>query len=128
MREKFKSIDDYISRFPVATQKMLTAIRGTIGKNIPGAEETISYGIPTFKVNGRSVIYFAGFKKHIGLYPVPTGNKTFDKAFSSYKTSGKGTIQFPLDKPIPHALISRILKYRLKENAEKAKSKAKTKT
>jgi len=120
---KPKDIDDYISRFPEDTRKILTDIRATIRKNIPGGEETISYGIPTFNLNGRYVIYFAGYKKHIGLYPVPSGDKVLDKAFSSYKTSGKGTIQFALDKPIPHALIAKIVKYRLKQNAEKAKAK-----
>jgi uncharacterized protein YdhG (YjbR/CyaY superfamily) len=125
MTTKPKDIDDYIARFPVETQKILTEIRRSIRENIPKAEETISYGIPTFKLNGRNVIYFAGYKKHIGVYPVPSGDKILDKAFSSYKTSGKGTIQFPLDKPIPHALIAKIVKYRLKEHAGKAKSKAK---
>jgi uncharacterized protein YdhG (YjbR/CyaY superfamily) len=120
---KPKDIDEYITRFPKETQDILKQIRTTIKNIIPGAEETISYGIPTFRLNGRYLIYFAGFKKHIGLYPVPGGSKVFDKLFSAYKTSGKGTIQFALDKPIPYGLIAKIVTYRVKENSKKTKSK-----
>ena len=112
------SIDEYIASFPADTQKQLKLIRATINKLVPGAEERISYGIAAFCLNGRVLIYFAGFKKHIGLYPVPSGNKTFNKDFASYKTSGKGTIQFPLDKSMPLKLITKIVKYRVKENLE----------
>lgn len=120
---KPKDIDEYIARFPKDTQKLLEQIRATIKKSVPDAVETVSYGIPTFNLNGCYLIYFAGYKKHIGLYPVPTGNKTFDKDFSSYKTSGKGTIQFPLDKQIPLNLIHKIVKFRTKENLLQTKKK-----
>lgn len=116
-----KTIDEYIDGFPKDTQKMLKQVRQTIKATVPQAEETISYGMPTFKLNGHYLIYFAGYKKHIGLYPVPANNKLFEKDFSAYKTSGKGTIQFPYDKPIPVDLIKKIVRYRLKENLEKRK-------
>lgn len=119
-----KNIDEYIDGFPKDTQNMLMQVRQTIKATVPQAEETISYGMPTFKLNGHYLIYFAGYKNHIGLYPVPANNKGFEKDFSAYKTSGKGTIQFPLDKPVPVELIKKILKYRLNENL-KMKEKAK---
>ena len=108
------TIDEYIAGFPKDTQKLLQQIRTTIRKALPAAEETISYAIPAFKLNGRGLIYFAGYKNHIGMYPVP-GDKTFEKDFAPYKTSGKGTIQFPLDKPLPLDLIVKIVKYRVKK-------------
>ncbi len=118
-----KNIDDYIAGFPQQTQSLLQQIRATIKKSVPGAEEAISYGIPSFNLDGRYLIYFAGYKKHIGVYPVPVGNAEFEKEFSVYKTSGKGAIQFPLDKPIPLDLISKIAKFRMKINLEKAKKR-----
>ncbi len=120
---KPKDIGDYIARFPEHTQKSLEQIRAAVKKTAPNAEEAISYGIPAFNLNGRYLLYFAGYKKHIGLYPVPSGNKLFEKDFASYNTSGKGTIQFPLDKPIPIGLVTKIVKFRMKENSEKEKSK-----
>lgn len=114
-----KNIDEYIDGFPKDTQNMLKQIRQTIKATVPQAEETISYGMPTFKLSGHYLIYFAGYKKHIGLYPVPANNKTFEKDFSAYKTSGKGTIQFPLDKPLPTALIKKIVKFRIAEVCKK---------
>lgn len=118
---KPENIDQYIAGFPGYTQKLLEQIRATIKKAAPKAEETISYGIPSFNLAGHYLIYFAGYKKHVGVYPVPVGNREFDKDFSSYKTSGKGAIQFPLDGPIPLDLITRIVKFRMKVNLEKAK-------
>jgi uncharacterized protein YdhG (YjbR/CyaY superfamily) len=119
---KPKDIDEYITRFSKDTQKHLEQIRTTIKETVPDAEEVISYGIPAFNLNGRYLIYFAGYKKHIGLYPVPADN-TFDAEFAAYKTSGKGAIQFPLDKPMPLKLIAKIVKFRVKENLERAKTK-----
>lgn len=116
------NIDQYVAGFPVETQIVLEKIRASIKKTVPGAVETISYGMPAFNLNGRNLIYFAAYKKHIGLYPVPRDNKTFEKDFSSYKTSGKGAIQFPLEKPIPLSLIIRIVKFRVKENLERKKA------
>ena len=120
---KPKNIDDYISGFPEHIQKGLGQIRAVVKKVSPKAEEAISYGIPAFNLNGRYLVYFAGYKKHIGLYPVPSGNKLFEKDFAPYNTTGKGTIQFPLDKPIPISLVTKIVKFRMKENSEKEKSK-----
>lgn len=117
------TIDEYIAAFPGDVQKKLEQVRSTIKKAAPGAEEKISYGIPAFNLNGQYLIYFAGYKKHIGMYPVPGGVKEFEKDFESYNTSGKGTIQFPLEKPMPVSLITKIVKFRIKKNKEKAKTK-----
>jgi uncharacterized protein YdhG (YjbR/CyaY superfamily) len=117
-----KNIDEYIDGFPQGTQNALEQIRMTIKNLVPEAEETISYGMPTFKLNGQYLIYFAGYKKHIGLYPVPGNNKTFDIEFSAFKTSGKGTIQFPLDKPMPTTLIKKVVRFRMAENLQKTRT------
>jgi len=119
----FSTIDKYISTFPKDVQKKLESIRQTIKKAAPGAEETISYQIPAFKLNG-PLIYFAGFKNHVSLYPAPRAAAEFKKELSEYK-GGKGTVQFPLDKPIPLSLIRRIVKYRIKENFNKVNNKRK---
>ena len=120
---KPNNIDEYIAGFPIETQKILEQIRTTIKKAAPDAEETISYSIPTFNLNGKYLVYFAAYKNHIGLYPVPTKEKSFEKDFSSYKTSGKGTIQFPLNKPMPLNLITKIVRFRTKERLAKAAKK-----
>ena len=114
-RIKFEHIDDYIASFPKESQSVLMQIRATIRKAAPGAEEFISYGIPAFRLHGRYLIYFAGFKNHTSLYPAPRGHEAFRKALEKYK-GGKGTVQFPLDKPLPVSLITRIVKFRAKEN------------
>ena len=93
-------------------------------KTVPKAEEKISYGIPTFTLNGRYLVYFAAYKTHIGLYPAPNV-KEFEKDFMKYKTSGRGTIQFPIDKALPISLITRLVKYMAKRNEEKARGKSK---
>ena len=113
-------VNGYIAGFPKETQAILEQVRVTIKKAAPDAEETISYAMPTFTLKGRYLVYFAAYKNHIGFYPVPTGNIAFEKDFSSYKTSGKGTVQFPLNKPMPLDLITKIVKFRVKENLEKA--------
>jgi uncharacterized protein YdhG (YjbR/CyaY superfamily) len=95
----------------------------TIKEVVPEAEEAISYGIPTFNLNGTYLIYFAAYKNHIGVYPVPAAIEQVDKDLASYKTSGKGTIQFPLNKPIPLNLITKLVKFKVKENIENAKKK-----
>ena len=118
------NIDEYIAGFPEAVQEKLEKIRMTIKKAAPDAEETISYKIPTFNLKGKYLIYFAAYKKHIALYPAPIGNEEFKEEISPYE-SGKGTLQFPLDKPIPFNLIRKIVKYRAKENLASAAGKGK---
>ena len=107
-------IDTYISQFPQETQTLLKEIKILIKKTVPNAQETISYGIPTFDLNKKHLIHFAGFKKHIGLFPAPSAILAFKKELSEYKTS-KGTIQFQLNKPIPFELIEKIVKFRINE-------------
>ncbi|RPI70828.1 MAG: hypothetical protein EHM47_11410 [Ignavibacteriales bacterium] len=112
-KTKFNTIDEYISTFPDNIQKILEDVRQTIKSAAPNAEEAISYQIPTFKLNG-NLVHFAAFKNHIGFYPAPSGQEAFKKELSVYK-SGKGSVQFPIDKPMPLKLITKIVKYRVKE-------------
>lgn len=114
-------IDEYISAFPADVQKKLRKIRVTIKKAAPRAKESISYSIPAFKQDG-VLVYFAAFKNHISVYPAPRGAQEFRKEMAAYE-GGKGTVQFPLDKPIPFELVTRIVKFRLKQNLEKSASK-----
>ena len=120
-----KTIDEYIAGFPPDVQAILQKIRLTIRKAAPDAKETISYQMPTFTLNG-NLVHFAAFKTHIGFYPVPTGIEQFKTELAAYK-QGKGSVQFPLDQPIPYGLISKIVKFRVKENLAKAAAKAKKK-
>jgi len=120
-----RNIDEYIAGFPKDVQKILEKIRRTIRKAAPDAEETISYQMPTFTLRG-NLVYFAAYKKHIGLYPAPRGIEQFKKELSAYEGS-KGTVRFPLDEPIPFELISRIVKFRAKDNLERAAAKRKKK-
>ena len=123
-RPKAANIDEYISGFPEEVQEKLQKVRAIIRKAAPRAEEAISYGIPAFNLDKKYLVYFAGHTKHIGIYPAPTSNKDFKKDFEPYKTS-KGTVQFPYDKPLPLRLITKIVKFRIKENKEKADLKKK---
>ena len=116
-----KNIDEYIAGFPDDVQDKLQKIRMTIRKAAPKAEEKISYQIPSFALNG-ALVYFAAFKKHISFFPTSSGIREFEQELSIYK-GAKGTVRFPLDKPIPLGLISRIVKFRLKENLAKAAKK-----
>jgi uncharacterized protein YdhG (YjbR/CyaY superfamily) len=118
-----KNIDEYIAGFPHDVQEVLEKIRMTIRKAAPDAEETISYQIPTFTLKG-NLVHFAAYKRHIGFYPTSTGIAKFKKELSVYE-GAKGTVRFPLDKPIPFALISKIVKFRVKENLERAEAKQK---
>jgi uncharacterized protein YdhG (YjbR/CyaY superfamily) len=120
-----RNIDEYIAGFPYDVQAILEKIRVTIRKAAPDAEEAIKYQMPTFTLKG-NLVYFAAFKKHIGFYPVPTGIEKFKRELSVYKTA-KGSVQFPLDKPIPFDLISKIVKFRVGENLDRAKAKQKKK-
>jgi len=121
-----QNIDEYIAGFPHDVQEILEKIRMTIRKAAPDAEETIKYQMPTFTLKG-NLVYFAAFKKHIGFYPpTSTGSAKFKKELSVYE-GAKGSLKFPLDKPIPFGLISRIVKLRVKENLERAEARGKKK-
>ena len=120
-KKQFKTIDEYIETFPKGIQSILKGVRQTIKEAAPEAEEAISYQIPTFKLKGKYLVYFAAFKKHIGLYP--PSPKAFRKEVSPYE-GPKGNLKFPIDKPIPLDLVKRIVKYRVREILEKgSKSK-----
>ena len=118
-RIKFEDIDSYIASFPEETRKLLQQLRITISKAAPEAKETINYGMPTFTLKG-NLVHFAAFKNHIGFYPTPSGIEAFKKELSGY-VGAKGSVQFPLSKPIPFDLITRIVKFRVKESMEKHK-------
>ncbi len=120
-----KTIDEYIAGFPNDVQEILETIRMIIRKAAPEAEETIKYQMPTFTLKG-NLVHFAAFKRHIGFYPVPTGIDEFKNELSAYE-GGKGSVKFPLDKPIPFDIISKIVTFRVKENLEKAEVKRKKK-
>lgn len=119
------NIDEYIAGSPPDVQEILEKIRLTIRKAAPDAEETIKYQIPTFTLKG-NLVHFAAFKKHIGFYPTPTGIEKFKNELSVYE-GAKGSVKFPLDKPIPFALIDKIVKFRVKENLDRAAAKGKQK-
>ncbi len=108
------SVEAYIKNFPAGVQKILQSVRQTIKKAAPAAEESISYGMPAFKHNGKPMVYFAGYEKHIGLYATPAGHSAFEKELSKYK-QGKGSVQFPLDQPIPLDLIRDIAIYKYEQ-------------
>jgi uncharacterized protein YdhG (YjbR/CyaY superfamily) len=112
-----KNIDEYVERFPKQVQVLLRQMRRTIRKAAPKAEETISYGIPSFKL-GRNLVWFAGYKRHIGFYPGSAAISAFKKELSAYR-SAKGSVQFPVNKPLPLALVSRIVKFRVEQNLSK---------
>ena len=116
-----RTIDEYIAGFPSDVQEILQKIRMTIHEAAPDATEKISYQMPTFYLNG-NLVHFAAFNEHIGFYPVPSGIEKFKKELSVYK-QGKGSVQFPLDQPIPYGLITKIVKFRVKENRAKGKMK-----
>jgi uncharacterized protein YdhG (YjbR/CyaY superfamily) len=118
-KNQLKSIDGYISQFPKNVRDVLEELRRVIKESASEAEETISYGMPTFKLNG-NLVHFAAHTNHIGFYPTPSGIEAFKNELSSFKTS-KGAIQFPLDKPIPFDLVKKIVKFRVKENKSKKK-------
>ena len=111
------TIDDYITQFPAATKAILESVRSCIHAAAPDAVEAISYGMPTFRINGKNMIHFAGFDRHVGLYATPDGHAQFEPELNRYKR-GKGSVQFPLDQPIPYDLIKRITIYRAKTLTE----------
>jgi uncharacterized protein YdhG (YjbR/CyaY superfamily) len=116
------SIDEYIATFPAEVQKILQEIRAVIKAAAPDAQEKISYQMPTFFLKG-NLVYFAAFKNHIGFYPAPTGVEAFAQELSLYK-GAKGSVQFPINKPMPLDLITKIVKYRVTENLKKAEMKS----
>lgn len=121
MARQFKTIDEYISTFPEDVQRILNELRQTIKEAAPEAEETINYQIPTFTLHG-NLVHFAALKNHIGFYPTPSGMEAFKKELSGYK-GAKGSVQFPIDQPLPLPLIRRIVEYRVKENLERKQKK-----
>jgi uncharacterized protein YdhG (YjbR/CyaY superfamily) len=116
-RKQFKTIDEYIDTFPEDVRGILNELRQTIKETAPEARETISYQMPTFTLNG-NLVHFAAFKNHIGFYPTPTGVEAFKEDLSRYK-GAKGSVQFPIDQPLPPSLIRRIVEYRVQENLMK---------
>ena len=118
MKTDFNSVDQYIQTFPKDTQILLEKVRMIIINKAPEAVESISYGMPAYKTYGKPLVYFAGYKKHIGLYATPSGHKEFANELSNYK-QGKGSVQFPVDHPIPYWLIEQIVVFRVKENEQK---------
>jgi uncharacterized protein YdhG (YjbR/CyaY superfamily) len=122
-KPSFASMDEYIATFPDEVQEILKKVRSTIKAAAPKAEEKISYGMPTFTMNGTYLIYFAGWKNHISIYPVPGGDAAFNKAVKPY-IAGKGTLKFSLDKPIPYELITQMVKLQIANHLEKPEYKS----
>jgi uncharacterized protein YdhG (YjbR/CyaY superfamily) len=123
MAAKPKNINEYITTFPLQTRKLLREMKATIKKAAPKAEEVISYGMPAFKFHGL-LVWFAAYTRHIGFYPRVSAIQAFKKDIAKYKNA-KGSVQFPLHKPLPLALIKKMVQYRVKENLDKLKLKKK---
>ncbi len=121
-----KTIDEYIAGYPPEVQEILQKVRATIRKAAPEAQETIKYRLPTFTLNG-NLVYFGAFRNHIGFYPTSSGTAKFKRELSPY-AGAKGSIRFPLDKPMPYGLISKIVKFRVRENKARAAAKGKKHT
>jgi uncharacterized protein YdhG (YjbR/CyaY superfamily) len=119
-------MEEFIARYPASVQVILQKIRAAIHKSAPKAEEAMSYGIPTFKLNGKNLVHFSAFKEHIGFYPTPTGIEKFKKELSAYE-GAKGSVKFPLNKPIPYTLIGKITQFRVKEVSAQTAPKKSTK-
>jgi uncharacterized protein YdhG (YjbR/CyaY superfamily) len=123
-----RTVDDYLASQPQRAQTALKRVRTIVRNAMPGAEEVISYGIPAFRLRGRTVLYLAGWKEHYSLYPSSRSLELkFKQELGPYELSNKGTIRFPLSEPVPVKLIEKIVKFRVKESAERAKAKT-TKT
>lgn len=121
-KSSFASIDEYIATFPEEVQKIMKQLRETIKAAAPGVEEAISYNMPTFNLNGRYLVYFAGWKTHIAFYGAPRGNAAFKEDLSAYET-GAGTLKFSLVEPMPFDLITKIVKFRVTENLQRTDKK-----
>lgn len=126
-KKSFTSIDEYIAACPGQSQGYVQKIRETIHDVVPEAREKISYQIACFEWKGKNLVHFAGWKSHVSMYPIPSGTKAFTKEISKY-ADGKGTIKFPLDKPLPLKLIREVVKYRMKDTSGYEKLKAKKKS
>jgi uncharacterized protein YdhG (YjbR/CyaY superfamily) len=122
MKNKINSIDEYIDTFPEDVQTILKKVRKTIKAAAPKVGEKISYGIPTFTLNDKYLIYFAGWKHHISIYPVPVGDDAFNQEIAPY-VAGKGTLKFPIEKPIPLKLITKIVKLKVAESLTRTDNK-----
>ena len=122
----FESIDEYILQFPTEIQQILKMLRKVIKESAPDSEEKISYQMPTFALHG-NLVHFAAYKNHIGFYPTPSGIDAFKHELSEYK-GAKGSVQFPIEKPMPYELISKIVKFRVAENINKAEDRLKKKS
>ena len=122
MKDNIATFEEYIQPFPVKVQNILKKVREVVFEKAPDGEESISYGMPAYKLYGKRLVYFAGYKNHIGFYATPTGHEEFKKELSGYK-QGKGSVQFPLNLPIPYNLIEQIVEFRVHENREKMKEK-----
>jgi uncharacterized protein YdhG (YjbR/CyaY superfamily) len=114
-KQKCHTVDEYIAGFPENIQRLLEQVRSVIRQAAPAATECISWSMPTYKLNGKPLVYFAGHKKHIGFYPIPSGIEAFKEELAAFGQSGKGSVQFPYDKPTPLNLIKRIVEYRVAE-------------
>ncbi|HMR97896.1 MAG TPA: DUF1801 domain-containing protein [Anaerolineales bacterium] len=121
-KKGFASVAEYIGSFPPEVQKVLKQMRATIKEVVPTAKEKISYQIACFELNGKNLVHYAGWKTRVSMYPIPAGSEAFNKAVSKY-AAGKGTIQFPLDQPLPLKLIRQVVKYRVADNLKGEKKK-----
>lgn len=122
-KTRFQSIDEYIASCPKETHECLQAIRAVIKKIAPAAKEKISYQIAAFELNGRNLVYFAGWKRHVSLYPIPAGDEAFEREISRY-VDGKGTLKFPFDEPLPMKLIEKVIRRHVTENKKRAGRKS----
>ena len=125
--KRFSSVDAYIASFPPDIQMLLDDVRSTVRKAAPGATERISYGVPAYHYKGEPVVYFGGFKKHIGIFATPEAQQEFQQELSDYK-QGKGSVKFPFAKPLPLSLITRIVKFKMQRLKEEAKTSTATET
>ncbi len=117
-KKRFTTMEEYISSFPEEIQAVLEHVRQAIHHAAPEAAETMSYGIPTFNLHGKHLVFFAGWKRHLSLYPLPAGDEAFQQELAHYKRA-KGSIQFPLDKPIPYDFVEQIVTFLMRESPEK---------
>ncbi len=123
-KTNFQSIDEYIAACPEQSQRYVQKIREIVKASVPKAKEKISYQIACFELNGKNLVHFAGWTKHVSMYPIPVGSEAFNKAITKY-ADGKGTIKFMLDKPLPLKLIRQVVKFRVIDNLENEKVKRK---